>query len=790
MSEIFISYARSTNNDNALALKQRLGPIAFLDTQGIAPGERFSNLLVESILNAKIMIILADDAYFTREFCLWEYQIAQETVRLSGSTQNIIVAIPDHGASTSLMVSLLPFRDINLPKASETEVIATTAINRIQHIAGTIGDTLGPARTTYRDLMIAAAEIPPEEPITAAHNRLPLRREPPFVGRKFDLNRIHAAFATTAPRSARVVWLKAPGGYGKTRLAQEYVLRVGRAHYPDGVFWIDAREDIDGQFEEILDILKPDRRTRTNTQLENDSITTELRSTLQAHQGRILFVVDNVPDYETPRTIETWCPAPEAVDILATSRRTSRAEDAAILLILEPLPTKAAVTLLRNKVPQPNLLAEEGWQRIAIWVGELPLALELLNKVLQYGTLTPPELHAAVGREGPATVVNKQRDAIAAEEPSLSGATQAYLLSYQHLSSSARQAIHCLAELSPAPIPSTFIHAFGSEILSQAALNELVARSFLTDAGRAGPIPMIGSVHRVIADFVRQLSPDRPRTIILARDAALRILDRKTWPIAETWQTFFESCLPHVEFIHDSLFRRLEEGGEYSDAQVLEQRVGQILFERGIFDVWSDKPNDLEDLNARLEKYNPFNMLIKATIASVMLERYGNLGADLHDVIFDQLPNLPVSEQQWAAFDGALGQLDWAESRDKAQKAVAWRTKRLGKANPNTIKAMYDLGLFLWLLREPVASVMLFDEILTITAEAVGPRHANTTVAAWSVFNMGLFARMLTNDNALIERIYLAHVDYLGWLHEVDESTLAPIQRTIRNQLRNDEFRQ
>lgn len=772
MNEIFISYARSTNKDNALALKQRLGPAAFLDTEGIALGDRFSHVLVDTILDATIMVILADDTYFTREFCLWEYQIAQATLR-GNTTEHIIVALPESGPSPGLLEKLLPFRDMNLPRANQTDAIATLVMHQLEQTTKSIGRTLGAARATFRSLMVEAATLPPRQPLAAPHNEIPPARNTPFVGRNSELHRLHAALMPQG--IARAVWLKAPGGYGKTRLAEEYLHRLAATNFPDGIFWIDAMQDIDGQFRDILDILNPGQTDRQ----DDRSVTNRLGMALHEHRNRILFVVDRVPDYGDVKTVDTWCPAPDAVNILVTSRRTNRTDDAPVLVLLEPLASAPAVTLLRHDIPQAELISDATWERIATWVGELPLALELLNRVLRYGTLMPSELATAAEQQGPAKVLDEHHDAIADEDPGLRGATQAYLLSYQHLSPAAQRAIQCLAELSPAPIPSAFLQGFGPDRLPRAALSQLAARSFLTDAGRIGTVPMIGSVHRVLADFVRQQSTDPPAGIREARDAVLTILSHDAWPDKDTFRMFFESCLPHVEFVHDRMLNHLTKDFDIPDLERVQNVVRDVLNEYGIFDVRSDEPEQLDELNTRLEKFVPFNTLTKAAIAAVLLERFGWLPNDLHDATFELLTNLPTRDEDWAKTDA----IDWESVRQKAQKAVTWRTKKLGKNNPNTIKAMNDLAVFEWMLHHIDESLSILDEILQITAEAVGPRHSNTTVAAWNFAKNAVIHMRRQNEASRLMRIFHAYKEHLSWLPQADDVTLSPVQQQVKRQV-------
>jgi len=90
----------------------------------------------------------------------------------------------------------------------------------------------------------AVGELPAE----AARFIVPFIRNPDFVGREEDLERLHKALTGEVPvgiRSAITVstGLTGMGGIGKTQLAVEYVYRYADT-YPGGVFWINAAQPL------------------------------------------------------------------------------------------------------------------------------------------------------------------------------------------------------------------------------------------------------------------------------------------------------------------------------------------------------------------------------------------------------------------------------------------------------------------------------------------------------------------------------------------------------------------
>ena len=76
---VFISYERKTSAEHANALYRALGGehgIAFLDQEELDQGDKFPAALANAILNSHVFVLLADDLYFQRWFCLRELQTA------------------------------------------------------------------------------------------------------------------------------------------------------------------------------------------------------------------------------------------------------------------------------------------------------------------------------------------------------------------------------------------------------------------------------------------------------------------------------------------------------------------------------------------------------------------------------------------------------------------------------------------------------------------------------------------------------------------------------------------
>src|ERR1039457_3018508 len=73
---VFISYSRGASAPHAQALAARLGDLAFLDTSAIDDGDHFPERLLNAILDSRIVVIVATQAYSQSRFCRLEMRLA------------------------------------------------------------------------------------------------------------------------------------------------------------------------------------------------------------------------------------------------------------------------------------------------------------------------------------------------------------------------------------------------------------------------------------------------------------------------------------------------------------------------------------------------------------------------------------------------------------------------------------------------------------------------------------------------------------------------------------------
>ena len=105
-------------------------------------------------------------------------------------------------------------------------------------------------------------------------------------------------------------------------------------------------------------------------------------------------MIDNIPEAApgaAPPSIAGFCPALDAVTVLATSRQDTQEQGVSTIRV-DTLERDPAIVLLTDGVPGPGALSWADWGRISEWVGDLPIALDLLNRLLALESITPAEL--------------------------------------------------------------------------------------------------------------------------------------------------------------------------------------------------------------------------------------------------------------------------------------------------------------------------------------------------------------------------------------------------------------
>ncbi|WP_437839850.1 CHAT domain-containing protein [Sorangium sp. So ce1153] len=205
--------------------------------------------------------------------------------------------------------------------------------------------------------------------------RMPLARNPSFVGRDEELARLHGMIQDPQPGGRRPVMLTGMGGIGKTQLAVEYAFRY-EASYRDGVFFVNAASDDWRPELKKLAIelgLKAEGAPEAERQLR---LVAALGDYLRARpEALVIFdYVEHPTDLETDRAAGL-VPASLGCRVLVTTRR----RDARFESIDVPVfPEDAAVQLLLSQRRAREPADDPAVARtISRRFGAMPLAIAL-----------------------------------------------------------------------------------------------------------------------------------------------------------------------------------------------------------------------------------------------------------------------------------------------------------------------------------------------------------------------------------------------------------------------------
>ncbi|HEX8430350.1 MAG TPA: toll/interleukin-1 receptor domain-containing protein, partial [Longimicrobium sp.] len=534
---VFISYARDASRDHAVALQKILGEDqAFLDTSGIEIGDRFPATLVDALFAAKVVVIFAEPVYFTRWYCLLEFRIARtpflRVMDRAGSTgpereealRSMVIAFPAAGVSPEMQRFPTLVGATQWPSVEKPEEIAAMVLDRLAQNPPTLREryaALGDADGA-RSMLLEATKVPPPMRIGTVpffpQVGLATTLGEAFVGRGDDLWRIHDALTTERGVLSTAAGLtgsiEAGGGFGKTRLALEYLYRFGPKYFRGGLFWIDAEGDPEAQLHEVLRSLHPSAPALDVLRAAQGGVPGAVARAIRARpetDPSPLFILDNIPEPqpgEPPRSLETWCPVLGEVPVLTTSRIHVAMSGVGnfVALPIETLEPEAAVTLLTTGVSRTQLQPAE-WDEIAAWVGYLPLALELLNRLLRFGELTAYSLLGKARDLRPSAELDSAMEILRGQvQPgTLRGVTEALRASYERLSPEEQRAARLLAWLAPEPVPEFLMTAFDADVFPRGVRATLRNRSLISEV-RTGDGQYFGAMHRVLADFLRSQS--------------------------------------------------------------------------------------------------------------------------------------------------------------------------------------------------------------------------------------------------------------------------------------------
>jgi tetratricopeptide (TPR) repeat protein len=690
---------------------------------------------------------------------------------------------------------------------------------------------------------LPSEHIPEPAPLPAG-SRMPMARNPLFVGRVDDLRRLAEALQVGSTAViGQVASVTGLGGIGKTQLAAELVHRYGQ-FFPGGVFWLGFADPASVPAEIAL-CGRPDHLGLWSVEAAPDIDTQVARiRRIFAEPVPRLLVFDNCEDEDL---LAEWRPTTGGCRVLVTCRRSAFSPHLGVYALpLDVLPRAESLALLRSLARgQPREAADDATlDAICAELGDLPLALHLAGSFLaSYRDAVTPTAYLA-----------QLRARTLLGHPSLQGRGVAssptghdlhvgrtFALSWDRLDPAnavdamARGLLQRAACLAPGePIPHALLTAIlglAEDELDAALACEDTLRRLLDLGLLDAPEPGTYSLHRLVAAFTQQTGGEHAAARAATEQALLREANRVNdsgFPARLLpWQ-------PHLYVVTDAArAREDEQGANLSNAlgchlraignyrgacpyyecalAVREQRLGPEHPETALSS--SNLAKLLHDQGALAEARTLFER------ARAVCERrlgpehpvtaaiLNNLALLLHDqgalaearTLFERAlaicerqlgpehPDTALSLSNLASLRKAQGAL--AEAHTLHERALAIREQQLGPGHPDTALSLNNLASLRKAQGALAEARLLFERALAIREQQLGPEHPNTATSLNNLASLRKAQGALAEARLLFERALAIREQQFGPEHPHTALSLNNLALLLHAQGANREAR-
>lgn len=593
-------------------------------------------------------------------------------------------------------------------------------------------------------------EIPEPGPLPAG-SRMPLSRNPLFVGRQEDLRALARQFKagqTSAIGQVETAAATGLGGIGKTQLASEFVQRYGR-FFAGGVFWMSFADPAAVPAE----IAACGRSLNLYSDYDALPLEQQVRLVEEAWQRSLprLLVFDNCEEEDL---LARWRPHFGGSRVLVTSRRSRWDLGLGVQAVpLGILPRSSSIELLRrfrSDVPSDN----SALNGIAEELGDLPLALHLA------GSFLDRYRESSFGQ--PAAYLESLRRSGLLDHPSLQGrgskisptgheahVARTFALSFERLNPEddtdglASMLLSLVANFAPGePIPFDLLLKV-AHVEPQDADAELQVHDALGRLSDLGLVEMREDrslvLHRLIAEFARSAANSEDNET--AREAVEVALFREAEELNErgfpapllAWQVHLRTVTEEASKREDEvaadlcnvLGRHLWIVGNMLEAQTYWERA-LVIREKVLGPEHPQTTDSLNNLGVLLHAQENLSDDPQVKLWEALLY-YQKALSIREKVLGEEHPHTAQSLNHIGALLRDQG--EFARSRPYIERALAIRGKVLGPEHPDTAYSLADLGSLLLAQGNLTDAKPYIERSLSIREKCLGPEHPDTALS-------------------------------------------------------------
>jgi tetratricopeptide (TPR) repeat protein len=395
--EVFCSYA---HRDEALrdelvkhlSLLQRQGVITAWHDRKITAGTEWAGSIDAHLQSAQLILLLVSAHFMASKYC-YDVEMQRAMARHEAKEARVIPVI-----LRPVVWQGAPFGKLQALPTGGNPITTwsnqdTAFVNVVHGILTVVQELTGrPVDSPVTSEPAFPLDAPPTPAPLPPGSRMPLSRNPLFVGREADL--LHLARVLrgggTAAIGPQVAVATGLGGIGKSQLACEFVYRYGQ-FFAGGVFWLNCAEP------EAMaaEVAACGQALPMPTGFASFSLHGQVQLVQRAWQEPLprLLVFDNC---EAEGLLAQWRPPHGGCRVLLTSRRLQWDATLGVqVLRLDVLARSESIALLRQ---YRSYLAEDDadLNAIAADLGDLPLALHLAGSFLaRYRDAVTPSAYLA-----------------------------------------------------------------------------------------------------------------------------------------------------------------------------------------------------------------------------------------------------------------------------------------------------------------------------------------------------------------------------------------------------------